>query len=70
MPVSYKKRWKLLANKDTKKNELEQQAKVSYYNPNSCIDFPNNCSLISMGFSRPKWKKTGAVQSVHCGDAP
>ncbi len=31
MAVSYKKLWKLLIDKDMKKKELEQQAKVSHY---------------------------------------
>ena len=31
MAVSYKKLWKLLTDKDMKKQELEQQAKVSHY---------------------------------------
>ena len=30
MAVSYKKLWKLLIDKDMKKKELEQQAKVSH----------------------------------------
>ena len=29
--ISYKKLWKLLIDKDMKKKELEQQAKVSHY---------------------------------------
>lgn len=31
MAVSYKKLWKLLIDKDMKKKELEEQAKVSHY---------------------------------------
>lgn len=31
MAVSYKKLWKLLIDKDMKKKELEQRAKVSHY---------------------------------------
>ena len=31
MAVSYKKLWKLLIDKDMKKKELEEQAKVSRY---------------------------------------
>lgn len=31
MAVSYKKLWKLLIDKDMKKKESEQQAKVSHY---------------------------------------
>ena len=31
MAVSYKKLWKLLIDKDMKKKDLEEQAKVSHY---------------------------------------
>ena len=31
MAVSYKKLWKLLIDKDMKKKEFEEQAKVSHY---------------------------------------
>ena len=37
MAVSYKKLWKLLIDKDMKKKELEEQAKVSHYTVSKAV---------------------------------
>lgn len=38
MAVSYKKLWKMLIDKDLKKKDLEEQAKVSHYVVRSSIE--------------------------------
>lgn len=42
----------------------------TWYDANGRITFTNNRSLTGVGFSRPEWENTGAVQPVRRGDAP
>lgn len=54
MAVSYKKLWKLLIDKDMKKKELEQQAKVSHYTVSKMYRGENVLSIFWSGFAK-RW---------------
>ena len=63
MAVSCKKLWKLLIDKDMKKKELEQQAKVSHYTvskmyrgENVTIDILERiCKTLDLRFGENRW---------------
>ena len=49
---------------------LQSYEADTWYDANGRITFTNNRSLTGVGFSRPEWENTGAVQPVRRGDAP
>lgn len=49
---------------------LEKYEADTWYDANGRITFTNNRSLTGVGFSRPEWENSGAVQPVRRSDAP
>lgn len=49
---------------------LQSYEADTWYDANGRITFTNNRSLTGVGFSRPEWENSGAVQPVRRSDAP